>query len=133
MNLTKYSKNRLLNTFAQWEVPKEYADPLYNYLVFGFYPGSFWAAALANDFQGAIMRSHPANTIGALKAAVGWLNDTLEHGVAWGDYHAVEHWLREMTPAERRSVLESNRLVYTEQEEMVLVLRDEPTHEPILW
>lgn len=133
MNLTVYSRNRLLDTFAKWDVARDYADPLYNYLVHGFSPGSFWTAVLANDFSRAIMSSHPSNTIGALKHAVAWMNDTLEHGVAWGDYHAVEHWLREMTPAERRRVLETNHLVYTEREEVILILKDTPTHEPILW
>lgn len=132
MELTKYSQNRLLNTFALHGVPKEYADPLYNYLVHGFEPGSFWRAVLANDFHRAIMSSHPQNTVPTLKNAVSWLNDTLEHGVAWGDYHAVEHWLK-MTPEERRAVLETNRLVYTEKEEVILILKDTPTTEPILW
>ena len=132
MKLTKYSQNRLMNTFAQWQVPKDYADPLYNYLVHGFHPGSFWRAVLANDFARAIQSSHPQNTVVALRAAVGWLTDTLEHGVAWGDYNAVEHWLQ-MTPEERRSVLETNHLVYTEQEEVILILKDTPTVEPILW
>jgi hypothetical protein len=132
MNLTPYSRNRLLNTFAHWQVPKEYADPLYNYLVHGFQPGSFWTAVLANDFARAIQSSHPSNTVGALKAAVGWLNDTLEHGVAWGTPDAVDHWLQ-MTPEQRRLVLESNNLVYTEKDEVILILKDTPTHEPILW
>ena len=132
MELTNYSRNRLLNTFALHGVSKEYVDPLYNYLVHGFQPGSFWTAVLANDFSRAILASHPSNTVEALKAAVGWLNDTLEHGVAWGDYHAVEHWLQ-MTPEERRLVLESNHLVYTGQEEVILILKDTPTQEPILW
>jgi len=132
MKLTEYSRNRLLNTFALHEVPKEYADPLYNYLVHGFQPGSFWTAVLTNDFMAAIRSSHPANTVGALKRAVTWLNDTLEHGVAWGTQEAVQHWLQ-MTPEDRRSVLETNHLVYTEQEEVILILKDEPTREPVLW
>lgn len=132
MELTAHSRNRLLNTFVHWQVPKDYADPLYNYLVHGWQPGSFWTAVLANDFSRAIQSSHPGNTVPALKAAVGWLNDTLEHGVAWGDYHAVDHWLQ-MTPPHRRSVLETNHLVYTEKDELILILKDTPTHEPILW
>ena len=132
MELTNYSRNRLMDTFVHWEVPKEYADPLYNYLVHGFQPGSFWTAVLANDFSRAIQSSHPSNTVPALKSAVGWLNDTLEHGVAWGDYHTVDHWLQ-MTPEERRLVLESNRLVYTGPEEVILILKDTPTREPHLW
>jgi hypothetical protein len=132
MNLTVYSRNRLLNTFALHQVPKEYADPLYNYLVHGFHPGSFLAAVLSNDFMATIGSSHPANTVGALKRVVTWLNDTIEHGVAWGTPEAVQHWLQ-MTDDERRSVLETNRLVYTEREEVILILKDTPTNEPILW
>ena len=131
VTLTEHSRNRLLNTFALHQVPKEYADPLYNYLVHGFHPGSFWTAVLSNDFMAAIGSSHPANTVWALKRAVTWLNDTLEHGVAWGTPDAVEHWLQ-MTPEDRRQVLESNRLVYTEYDELILILKDTPTVEPIL-
>ncbi len=131
MKLTEYSRNRLLSTFALHGVPKEYADPLMNYLVHGFQPGSFLAAVLTNDFMGAIMRSHPANTVGALKKTVAWLNDTIEHGVAWGTPEAVQHWLL-MTPEDRRLVLETNHLVYTEREEVILILKDTPTVEPIL-
>ena len=132
MNLTPHSRNRLLSTFALHEVPKECADPLYNYLVHGFQPGSFWTAVLSNDFMAAIGSSHPANTVWALKNTVTWLNSTLEHGVAWGTPEAVQHWLQ-MTPNERRLVLESNRLVYTEREEVILILKDTPTVEPVLW
>ena len=131
MKLTEHSRNRLLNTFALHGVPNEYADPLMNYLVHGFHPGSFWAAVLANDFMAAIASSHPGNTVGALKKVVTWLNDSLEYGVAWGTPDAVEHWLK-MTPEDRRSVLETNRLVYTEREEVILILKDTPTVEPIL-
>ncbi len=132
MKLTPHSQNRLLSTFALHEVPKEYADPLYNYLVHGFQPGSFWEAVLANDFMAAIGSSHPSNTVGALKRVVTWLNDTLEHGVAWGTPDAVQHWLK-MTPENRRQVLETNHLVYTEYDEVILILKDTPTVEPILW
>jgi hypothetical protein len=132
MKLTWHSRNRLLNTFALHEVPKEYADPLYNYLVHGFQPGSFWTAVLSNDFARAIASSHPQNSVPALKRVVTWLNSTLEHGVAWGTREAVQHWLM-MTPEDRRQVLETNHLVYTEQEEVILILKDEPTREPILW
>ena len=131
VTLTEHSRNRLLNTFALHGVPNEYADPLYNYLVHGFQPGSFWTAVLANDFMAAIGSSHPANTVRALKRVVTWLNDTIEHSVAWGTPEAVQHWLQ-MTPEDRRQVLETNHLVYSVQEEVILILKDEPTSETIL-
>jgi hypothetical protein len=49
MNLTAHSRNRILKTFELWRVPKDFADPMYNYLVHGYEPGSFFTAVLAND------------------------------------------------------------------------------------
>jgi hypothetical protein len=135
MKLTKYSSNRLLNTFALWDVSKEYAECLMNYLVHGFHPGSFWYYVLVNDFNRAIMSSHPGNTIPALKNVVGWMNDYRLRGApgrVWGSQEIVEEWL-ELSSQERRTTLEALGLIYTEKEEMILILRDEPTHEPTLW
>ena len=66
MNLTNLSKYKLYNSLKNYSVSKDYADPIYNYLVHGFNPGSFFTALLANDFMGAVSRSHPGNTIPAL-------------------------------------------------------------------
>ena len=131
MKLTEHSKNRLMDTFAQWEVPKEFADPLYNYLVHGFHPGSFWYYVLINDFGRAILSSHPGNTVPALKNTVGWLTNTLPSTV-WGSPEAVATWL-ELSTTDRRATLESLRLIYTGEEEVILILKDSPTNEPILW
>ena len=131
MKLTEHSKNRLLNTFALYEVPKEFADPLYNYLVHGFHPGSFWYFVLVNDFHRAILSSHPSNTVPALKKTASWLTNTLPDSV-WGTPKAVATWLE--LPADiRRATLESLRLIYTGEEEVLLILKDSPTVEPILW
>lgn len=132
MNLTIHSRNRLLGTFALHEVPKEYADSLYNYLVHGFHPGSFWTAVLANDFMAAIGSSHPVNTIPALKTVGTWLSDYLPRGTAWGSYEAFKQWL-ELSPEERRSKLENLRLIHTGPDEVILLLKETPTAEPILW
>lgn len=132
MKLSKHSKNKLLGTFAQYEVPKEYADPIFNYLVHGFHPGSFWNAVIANDFMGAMARSHPANSIPALKKVESWVMNHLINGTTHGSYEVVDAWLKK-TPAERREVLEALGLVYSEQSEIVMILKDVPTHEPHLW
>lgn len=132
MQLSKHSKNNFYKSFALYEVPKEFADPIYNYLVHGFHPGGFFHALLANDFAGAIGRSHPANTITALKALVAWLVNELPTDTAWGSYNAVGHWLK-MTEADRRSVLERQHLIFTEQDEIVKILKDEKTEEPFFW
>lgn len=132
MKLSKHSKNKLLETLAQYEVPKEYADPVFNYLVHGYHPGGFWNAVFANDFMGAMARSHPANTIVALKKTVSWMMNHLINGTTHGSYEVVDAWLKK-TPVERREVLEALGLVYSEQSEIVMILKDAPTHEPHLW
>ena len=36
MDIGPYSRKQVMTTFVQWDVPKEYADPFYNYLVYGY-------------------------------------------------------------------------------------------------
>jgi hypothetical protein len=132
MKLSKYSKNKFMETFSQYEVPKDYADPIFNYLVHGFHPGGFWNAVFANDFIGAMARSHPANTIGALKKTVSWIMNHLVNGTTHGSYQVVDTWLK-MPVEERRELLEAVGLIYPEQTEILMILKDEPTYEPQLW
>ena len=132
MKLSAHSKNRMIETFHQYEVPKEYADPIFNYLVHGFHPGGFWNSVFANDFIGAMARSHPANTIPALKKVVSWMMNHLVTGTTHGSYTVVDQWL-EKTPEQRREVLEALGLIYPEKTEIVLILKDVPTYEPQLW
>ena len=131
MNITYHSRNKLMQTFAHWDVPKDFADPMYNYLVFGWTPGSGFTSVLANDFASAIARSHPANTIGAFKALVGWIRDTMPKE-AYGSYEAVAKWT-ELNEEQRRVILEKHKLVFTSKEEVVKILKDEPSHEPVLY
>ena len=132
MNLTKFSRNRMMLTATRWTVPREYFDPLYNYLVHGYEPGSFWSAVLANDFMGAIQRSHPSNDIPALKHAVGWIQDSFPIE-SYGNYHMIKGWLK-LDAIDRRLILESARMIYTEQEEIMMALKDEkPAPEPLMW
>ena len=132
MKLSAHSKNRILETFHQYEVPKEYADPIFNYLVYGMHPGGFWNSVFANDFMGAIARSHPANNIITLKNAVSWMMNHLTAGTTHGSYPVVEQWLKN-TVEKRRGVLEALGLVYTEQSEIIMILKDIPTYEPMLY
>lgn len=131
MKLSEHSKNRLLKTFADWSVPKDYADPMYNYLVYGYEPGSFFTAVLANDFCSAVQRSHPANTIEALKHLVGWMQDAMP-AHAFGSYKAVKAWSA-LDEINRRDSLVQECLIYTQEDEMMLVLTGEKTIEPVLW
>ena len=120
-----------MQTFERWDVPKEFADPFYNYLVWGFRPGSCFEAVLANDFAKAIARSHPCNTIEAFKALVGWIRDTVPEE-AHGSYDKINAWCG-IDPAQRRIILEYNQLIYTNKEEVMLILKDEHTVEPHLY
>ena len=131
MEVTKHSRNRFLDTLAHWRVPKEYADPIYNYLVYGFEPGSFFTSVFANDFMSAMLRSHPANTVEALKTVSGWILNKCPPE-AFGSYNKVSAWLI-MSPSQRRQLLEEWNLVYTEQEEIMLALRNTYTAEPMLY
>ena len=131
MQLTPYSRNRILETFKNWQVDKDFADPMYNYLVYGFSPGSCFTAILANDFMDAIARSHPGNTIEAFKRLTGWIRDTVPTE-ARGSYSAVDHWIR-LTGPIRREVLESTGLVLTADQEMWLTLKNVRTTEPVLY
>jgi hypothetical protein len=131
MNLTAYSRVRIFKTFQNWNVPLDFADPMYNYLVYGHSPGSCFTAVLANDFLSAVSRSHPSNTIPSLKALAGWIRDTVPEQ-ARGSYETVDNWTS-MRAAWRRSVLESAGLVLTEEQEMWLTLKNGTAVEPVLY
>ena len=131
MNLTVYSRNRLYETFSKWDVPRDFADPMANYLVYGYRPGSCFTSVLANDFIGAIRHSHPANTVEAFKALGGWINEHCPKE-AHGSYAQVEAWY-DLSEYGRRLILEKNRLVYTSKEEVWMALKDTPTQEPVLY
>jgi hypothetical protein len=132
MNITKHSRSKLMITANRWTVPRDYFDPLYNYLVYGFEPGSFWSAVLANDFGRAIQHSHPSNTIEALKNVVGWMNNSFPWE-SYGDYDRIRAWI-DLDAGQRRMLLESADLIYTEQEEIMLGLKGAPAQaEPIMW
>ena len=131
MKLTNYSQARIRGTFADWDVPADFADPMHNYLVYGYQPGSCFTAVLANDFIGAIRSSHPNNTVEAFKALAGWINECCPK-VAQGSYAKVDEWC-DMTWDLRRPILEKQGLVYTEKQEVWMILKDEPTVEPTLY
>ena len=131
MNLTKFSKDRMKLSASRWTVPRDYFDPLYNYLVHGYAPGSFWTAVLCNDFMAAVQYSHPSNTVEALKHTVGWIQDSFPRE-AYGDYHRVQAWC-ELAAGYRRMVLESTGMIYTEQEEIMKGLKGEQSYEPMMY
>lgn len=128
MNLSEHSKSKLKQTMSVWKVDADYADPMFNYLVYGYSPGSFFTSVLANDFFDAVARSHPANTIPALKKLVGWIRDAMP-SEAFGSYEAVDRWTK-LSEAERRTVLEKRNLIFTPKQETWLAVKGEPVREP---
>ena len=131
MNITVYSRNRLYETFTKWDVPRDFADPMANYLVYGYSPGGCFSAVLANNFFAAIQSSHPTNTVEAFKCLVGWINDCMPPE-AYGSDNRVSEWCC-LPEVHRRAILEQYGLIYTEQEEIMLTLRSESTVEPVLY
>jgi hypothetical protein len=131
MKITVYSNNRLLDTARRWDVPRDFADPMLNYLVYGYEPGSCFTAVLANDFFKAMASSHPSNTVEAFKNLTGWINEHFPRG-AYGSYEDVHHWIA-IGPEFRRRALERCHLIYTEQQEIMMTLKGEITHEPVLY
>lgn len=132
MKLTKLSRQRLTLSASRWSVAREYFDPLFNYLVHGFEPGSFWSAVLANDFWRAIQSSHPSNDIPALKHVVGWIRDSFPKE-AYGSYEQLQEWIK-LDSHTRRFILEQHDLVYSEQEEIMLALKGtQALPDPVLW
>ena len=131
MKLSDYSRSKFRATFAHWHVPKDFADPFYNYLVFGFSPGSCFTAVLANDFMDVMSRSHPANTVEAFKALVGWMRDSMPRS-SYGSYEAVDAWIR-LTADQRRDILEQHNLIFTAKAETWLIIKGDPIQEPVLY
>jgi hypothetical protein len=115
-----------------YEVDKDYADPIYNYLVHGYSPGSFFTSLLANDFMGAVARSHPLNTIPSLKNLVTWIVNELPHGITHGSYEIVKAWTL-LSVEQRRVVLEQQHLIYSEQDEIIRILKGEEAVEPVFF
>jgi len=122
MELTKFSKERFQDSFSNERVDDEFAHPVYSYLLYGFEPGSCFTAVLANDFLGAMLHSHLANSVEAFKNLARWIVNCapLE---AYGSYDRVQAWLH-MDEADRRAVLERHQLIYSEKEEIWMALNN---------
>ena len=122
MQLSELSAKRLRKTLEHWEVDDDYASPIYNYLVHGYSPGSFFSAILANDFMLAMQSSHPANSIPALKKLSGWIWNVMPPE-AWGSREVVCDWLH-LDADERRAILERRGLVYTPKQETFVSIKE---------
>ena len=119
-----------MESLNHWHVPRDFAEPMYNYLVHGYEPGGFFKGWYANDAT-SIIRSHPANTVQALKNLTKWMMNCAPH-IAWGSHDKVNNWIK-MDADARRPHLENANLIYTEADEIVLLLKGESTQEPFFY
>lgn len=122
MSIATVSQNKLKNIFEYWNVDDEYATPLFNYLIYGLTPGSFWASALANNYTDAIISSHPSNQIQNLKNASLFIVNCMPIE-AWGSYEIVNNWVK-MSEEKRRTILERCDLIYTPEMETWETLKE---------
>jgi hypothetical protein len=108
---------------AHWRVAKDFADPMYNYLVFGIEPGSFFKGWYAGDAM-AIIHSHPANAVQSLKDLSKWMLNCMPVS-AKGSYEKVNAWMK-MRDDDRRKFLVERDLVFSEEQETWMILKGEP-------
>ena len=119
---SSFSIDKLRYSMIQYDMAFEYQLPLINFLLYGISPGLFFTAFLENDYNGAILNSHPLNSIPALKPVSYWLQAYLHHCPYIGSREALTNWYT-LSDVERRTVLETMGLVYTEEQEIELALK----------
>lgn len=129
--LSDYSRIKVQATMELWNLPRDYAEPVYHYLVYGWDPGSFFSNVLANDFFGAMQHSHPSNQVDSLKNLVSWMKTSMPLQT-YGSHEKVQTWIG-IDDSTRRTILEAAGLIYTEKEETWLALQGKPVIEPLLW
>jgi len=122
MKLADCSLKLLHSKFEYWEVDNEYQLPIENYLLYGFNPGNFFSNVLYNDFFGAMVCSHPMNTVEALKRVVKFILNCLPVE-CYGSPEKFNNWLS-MDENTRRSILEKRGLIYSKKDEMWKILND---------
>ena len=120
MKLAECSINRFFTSTNYWRVPEDYSQPMFNYLVHGYSPGSFFSSILFNEWT-AILYSHPSNDVPNLKSLTKWLVNVAPYQ-AWGNREKVAAYM-ELSDSERRAILESLDLIYTEKQEVIEILK----------
>ena len=124
MNLGPYSMSRLRAKATLYNVCSDFRDPLINYLVHGWLPGSFMSSVLADAGWAAIQHCHPATNIQEMKNMVVWIINEFPRE-ARGSLEKVRDW-SELSHTERRAILHREGLIYTEEEELMLILKHGP-------
>lgn len=127
MKLGKYSKAKIAEYHDGYDIAHEYWGPSLNYLLHGFEPGSFFTSMFANDMMGALSHSHPANSISGLKNLALWIRQIWPKE-SYGSYEKVAAWVS-LSDEERRDILVKDKLIYSEEEEIMKALKGERVNE----
>jgi len=99
------------DTFESCPVPSEWQMELYNYIIMGLQPGSFFTAVLSNDLMRAAGSSHVLNDWLDIMALCQWIYHEAPT-CAWGDQSNVENWLA-LTKEQRTKICVEHKLVIT--------------------
>ena len=95
-------------TFDHHDVPVEMQEAFWNYLAYGWDPGSFGVAILRNDFAGAVLRAHRALTAECFRSIAIWFAN-VPPPMAFGSDAKIEAW-KALTDDERRDIMIEHRL-----------------------
>lgn len=87
-------------------------EAIENYLMYGFEPGGFTKALLANDLSGAVSGAdhwNKENLATVVQAIQQWMP-----GIAWGNYEIVDAWMKDK---------DGRRTEYAKRQEKLYMLR----------
>lgn len=87
-------------------------EAINNYLMYGFQPGGFTRALLANDLSGAVNSAdhwNKENLVTVVQAVQMWMPS-----IAWGNYEIVDDWLNDK---------DGRRTEYAERQEKLYLLK----------
>lgn len=101
-------------SFESCPVTDEWQGVLYNYIIHGLHPGSFFTAVLSNDLMWAAQSSHIFNDWNSIRALCTWLLHEAPIG-SWGDEDAVIKWIA-LSEEERLKICVDHNFVLTEEE-----------------
>lgn len=95
-------------TFLHSDFPVEMQEAFWNYLAYGWDPGSFGMAILRNSFMDAVARAHRALTAEHMREIAVWFAN-VPPPMSFGSDAKIEAW-KALTDDERRDIMIEYRL-----------------------
>lgn len=90
-------------TFNNYEFPEEMQEAFWNYLAYGWDPGSFGTAILRNNFMDAVARAHRHLTAECFRQMAVWFAN-VPPPMSFGTDAKIEAW-KALTDDERRDIM----------------------------